>query len=315
VSRPVAPDGRRGCAGTSRFLGEGLYGTASLISGWVLLEHSGPWGEDALESWLDPGVAKELKRLSRRLGFRILLIRKRAGRYTAAPAKCFLVHSGRSQPWIESLVIANPEELLDFDLSALCSGERPGYGTLIQSPLYLVCTHGRHDACCAEYGRPLAGAMIAFFGDQAWECSHLGGDRFAGNLVCLPHGLYYGHVQSADGIRIAAAYEHGNIDLELYRGRCRDQWPVQAADCHIRRELGVVGIDSLVLETHRELGDGTAEVAFLNDGCRYRVLIQQVAEQRPRLTTCGAENPTRPKRYELVDLRREGLGDEPGITR
>ena len=62
-------------------------------------------------------------------------------------------------------------------------------------PLFLVCTHGKHDPCCARYGRPLYEALRdELEPDRVWQVSHVGGDRFAGNLVCLPEGLYYGRV-------------------------------------------------------------------------------------------------------------------------
>ena len=56
-------------------------------------------------------------------------------------------------------------------------------------PIILVCTHGVHDACCAIRGRPVAAALAARWPDLVWECSHVGGDRFAPNVVLLPDGL------------------------------------------------------------------------------------------------------------------------------
>ena len=64
-----------------------------------------------------------------------------------------------------------------------------------------VCTHGRHDACCAERGRPVAAALAAAHPEQTWEVSHIGGDRFAANVLVLPDGLYYGRVSAADAPR------------------------------------------------------------------------------------------------------------------
>ncbi|MDP9392751.1 MAG: hypothetical protein M3Q27_00150 [Actinomycetota bacterium] len=51
--------------------------------------------------------------------------------------------------------------------------------------------------CCAVSGRPLAAALTAAYGDRVWECTHLGGDRFAGNVAVLPHGYLYGRVSPA----------------------------------------------------------------------------------------------------------------------
>ncbi|WP_324278249.1 sucrase ferredoxin [Blastococcus brunescens] len=75
-------------------------------------------------------------------------------------------------------------------------------------PTYLVCTHGGHDACCALRGRPLARALPTPGPADVWECSHLGGDRFAANVLVLPHGFYYGQVPG-DGADLVAAHTRG----------------------------------------------------------------------------------------------------------
>jgi len=35
----------------------------------------------------------------------------------------------------------------------------------VSGPIYLVCTNGRHDRCCATYGRPLAQELVATVGE------------------------------------------------------------------------------------------------------------------------------------------------------
>ncbi|HEV3013664.1 MAG TPA: sucrase ferredoxin, partial [Actinomycetota bacterium] len=51
------------CATLSRALEEPLYGTASRVRGWVLLEQPGPWGREAVtESRLDRDLARALDR-------------------------------------------------------------------------------------------------------------------------------------------------------------------------------------------------------------------------------------------------------------
>ena len=76
-------------------------------------------------------------------------------------------------------------------------------GTPSYDPFFLVCTHGRHDTCCAVEGRPVAAALESARPGAVWECSHVGGDRFAANVVAMPHGIYYGQVEMtrADGAR------------------------------------------------------------------------------------------------------------------
>ena len=85
------------------------------------------------------------------------------------------------------------EELTGIDLDAVSRGEAPDWPR-VDGPLFGVCTHGRHDACCAERGRPVAAALTASHPAETWEISHMGGDRFAANMVVLPEGLYYGRM-------------------------------------------------------------------------------------------------------------------------
>ena len=53
-------------------------------------------------------------------------------------------------------------------------------------------------------GELLMAALATDHGGRTWECTHLGGHRFAGNMVCLPDGVVYGRVTPADGPRLAA---------------------------------------------------------------------------------------------------------------
>ncbi|HEY8557977.1 MAG TPA: sucrase ferredoxin, partial [Actinomycetes bacterium] len=198
------------CATLSRALEEPLYGTASVVRGWVLLEQPGPWGVDAVtESRLDRDLARALQRAADAAHLRLLLIR-RPGRPGGPPADreasrssaCFVAHTSRQGRWLERRRLDDPAELLELDMARVVAGERPRFGEEATEPVYLACTNGRHDRCCATYGRPLALALRASHGELVWESSHVGGDRFAGNLVCLPDGHYFGRVGPADAERV-----------------------------------------------------------------------------------------------------------------
>ena len=103
----------------------------------------------------------------------------------------FAAYADPASPWLETTTVATPEVLLDLDLDALGAGRSPGL-TPADGPLFCVCAHGRHDACCAERGRPTAAALTRTHPEETWEVSHIGGDRFAPNMLVLPQGLYYG---------------------------------------------------------------------------------------------------------------------------
>jgi Sucrase/ferredoxin-like len=290
------------CSVVSRALGEPLFATASRVRAWVLIEQPGPWGREALlESRLDPAVAGALHQRAHATRVRVVLIR-RPGRALPGPRRAFLAHTGRRARWLEELGLGDPGERLDLDWARLSLGEPPGYGAALTRPIYLACTNGRHDQCCATWGRPLAGALAGETGERVWECSHIGGDRFAGNLVCLPEGVYYGRLGPAEAPRVVAGYERGQLDLDHYRGRCCYLPVVQAAEHFLRREQDLTEIDGLVAESRSDAPGGVVAVRFATAGGPWLVRLRVTPSDPERLLTCQAIQPHRPPTYHLLDL-------------
>ncbi|HVD16286.1 MAG TPA: sucrase ferredoxin [Actinomycetota bacterium] len=293
------------CSVVSRALDEPLYATASRVRAWVLIEQSGPWGREPLvESRLDPTVGRAIHEHAHATGVRALLIR-RPGRGVPGPRHVFLAHTGRQARWLEELTLEDPGELLDLDWTRLAVGEPPGYGVQVTRPIYLACTNGRHDQCCATWGRPLAQGLVAVAGTRAWECSHIGGDRFAGNLVCLPEGVYYGRLGPAEVARAVTLHERGQLDLEHYRGRCCYLPVVQAAEHFLRREQDLTDLDGVVAESRKDAADDVVAVRFAAEaGARWLVRLRVTPADPDRLLTCQAVEPHRPPVYHLLDLTR-----------
>jgi hypothetical protein len=292
------------CSAVSLALAEPLQATASIVRNWLLIEHPGAWGPSALtQSGLPARVVEGLAARSRRHRFRVLLLR-RPLRPSDGSRQCFVAHSGRHRRWIEERVVAGVDELLDVDFSPLEEGEPVGFGPLRDDPLYLICTNGRHDQCCANLGRPVARALHAARDDgTVWESSHYGGDRFAGNLVCLPHGLYFGRLSPADAVRVVEGYEAGTVDLDHFRGRAGEPFAAQAAEHFLRRSAGLVGLDDLVVTATQGRGAGVVEVRF--DGAAGRVHVVRVrveAARQARPLSCSATAEERPPTWSLVDV-------------
>jgi hypothetical protein len=294
------------CATLSRALSEPLYGTASRVRGWVLLEQPGPWGREAVtESRLDPDLGRALDRAAAAAHLRLLLIR-RPGRGASQPHACFVAHTSRGRRWLERRRLDDPAELLELDMAAVVAGERPGFGEEVAEPVYLVCTNGRHDRCCATYGRPLALALAAGHGELIWESSHVGGDRFAGNLVCLPDGHYFGRVGPADADRVVGLHRKGSIDLAHWRGCCTDPPVVQAAEWFARRRTGLLGVGDLDLLGRERLEGGAEAVRFGRPGGgTLRVLLRATRSAAPRPLTDHSARPEVPVGFELLELAAE----------
>jgi hypothetical protein len=275
-----------------------MAGTASTVRSWLLLEHAGPWGVDAfVNGRLPEGFGADLSTRCRSARVRPLLIR-RVGANVATGA-CFVMRSGPEAPWIERTTLGSIDRALDLDLDALGRGERLGLEE-VTDPLFLVCTHGRHDACCAERGRPLAHALAAAFPEETWECSHIGGDRFAGNVVAFPHGLYFGRVGAEDGPPVAAAYAGGRIDLAHYRGRSCEPFPVQAAEHALRVDRGLDGVGDVALERFELSGDEIAATFRVGEEL---VLVRLAVERsEPRLLTCRSTAAEQPPSYKVLAI-------------
>ena len=189
------------------------------------------------------------------------------------------------------------EDVRDVDLAALGAGRSPGLEPH-PDPVLAVCTHGRHDACCAERGRPLAAALAASrHADAVWECSHIGGDRFAGNLLVLPRGLYHGRLDPASALEVADAVAGGRLALDHFRGRSDLAMPVQTADIEVRRRLGLTGLDDVrptAAHTDGDLTSVTVDAA----GREVTVQVRRVLGAAEQLT-CGARRDNPVPRFEV----------------
>ena len=275
------------CADLSLENDESLAATASRIDNWFLVEYRGLWARDALPG---SGLSDQVKRHLREQvaavpNGRLLFVRRpdRRGR----PDLVAFSASSRERS-LTRIEFEAYEDLRDVDLR---SGGPAGH------PLFLVCTHGKHDPCCARYGRPLYEALRDDLEpDWLWQSSHIGGDRFAGNLVCLPEGIYYGRVDRSSAGAVLDAHLAGRIAPEHYRGRSIYPFAVQAAERWLRERAGLDEIGALELESaHRR--NGTWEVAFTVAGQSQAVRVEV---ERGDLTLLTCAGPTkRPPRYSV----------------
>jgi hypothetical protein len=238
------------CSDVSRDDEEPLGATASLVERWLLIEYRGLWSRDAVDgSTLSPEVKRRLVAwLHAEPRSRIVFVR-RTERRREDGLLAFRITSREDDASARRLELERHDDLLALDLDT--AGER------VDHPLLLVCTHGKHDACCARRGRPLYEAVA----DQvepawAWQCSHVGGDRFAGNLVVLPAGLYLGRVEPAEAWETLDEVLAGRIPLGHYRGRSCHPFAVQAADRAVRVATGLLGVDDVRLDEARAEPDG-----------------------------------------------------------
>ncbi len=267
-----------------------------------MIEQPGPWGADAVpSSRLARDVGRELARRCRPLGVRIVLIR----RPTAGPIgtrSVFVAHSDPARPQLRRADLDDERDLLDIPTGAVARGDLSRVGRPHDEPLYLVCTNGKRDVCCAINGRPLVRELTSVEPERTWECSHIGGDRFAANLVVLPDGLYFGRVAPADVAPLTAGLREGRVLLSRYRGRSWYDRASQFAEISARRRFGLEELDGVGVEwRQRRPGDGAVRVGVrLADGSSVVVELRtRVYEPRP--LTCTSTVPVAPWTFDDVD--------------
>lgn len=251
------------CSVLSRNASEAKFGTASTGDVWLLIEYPRPWESkilhenrrlEPIKQFLDDTLASIPRS-------RVLFIKHE--HRPARELSFFIVSCRERDPFTVGFTPDCYEDILRIDVAAVARGDSLDGGAIVKEPLYLVCTHGRRDKCCAKFGFPLYNSLRTELGDSVWQSSHVGGDRFAANLVCFPQGLFFAHVTEDGGRAIAGAHGIGNLILDDYRGRACFSPPVQAGEFFIRCESGIKKIDGLRHAGSRRLAQNHWRVRFV----------------------------------------------------
>jgi len=291
------------CSLRSKEAAEETFGTASIGDAWLLLEYARPWGAKAFsESALPEAVKTHLSGVLKSVPrSRVLLIKRT--RRVKGPLSLFVVRSGESSSSILKFEFSEYEQLLDLDLTSALAGGWPAGTTQWESPLFLVCTHGKRDKCCAKFGLPIYKTISALVDESSvWECSHVGGDRFAANVVCFPDGIFYGHVTEENAKLIVKEYPERRIVLTNFRGRSCYSFPVQAAEFFARRETGFRRIGDLKFLTYDALKPNEWRVRFFSevDTKVHQVLLRSHLSEFENRLTCHSSEPRSVVQYSLI---------------
>ena len=293
------------CSAVSLAAGEPLAATASRIDHWILLEYRGLWNRDVLGgSTLSPAVKSHLRQQLAELGRARLLFVKKPERRAHRRRQVYVGTSRPGEERVLALELDDEEELVGVDFLAALSGTA-GHATPVEHPLFVVCTHGKRDRCCAKNGRPLYDALRhATDPGRVWQSTHVGGDRFAGNVVTLPHGLYYGRVAPGDADALLESHAGDQIDLARFRGRSAYSFPEQAAEQAIREAEGILAIGGLALVGTERLARGSWRVGFrAPGGVVHEVDVVEETAAEPAFLTCGAAEPRHALRYVVTASR------------
>lgn len=298
----VSTRGRPFCSDAARLRADDNAATATRIDVWILIELSRTWGrrpllDAALPSPVQAALMHALTEIPRS---RVVFIRRRLEVRNACR-----VYIARSAPvvWTMSMDLPSLDDVADVPFHALAS-EDHAPGAL---PLVLVCTHGQHDSCCGRRGFPLYDALRTQESLDVWQCSHIGGDRFAANAVVLPWGLYYGPVEPRDAGALAESVLRNEILIDPYRGRSSMVRTAQAAETFVRRATGITARDALRVTARKTLPDGRLHVHLRgDDGILHEVTFESYVSTAATHLTCTAETECPVVQFRLVEYKASG---------
>ncbi len=303
------------CSDGARERGDPLVGTAPPAKRWLLIELEGRWLPTAIDSL---GLRAEVRTLLSGLvstsQARVMLIRK-VGRRPSGPHRKWCViddpttAAGPVLTWGtwqvgEELIAAG--ELLAAQTAAAKVAKASGRPAHEVSPpnspeLLLVCTHGRHDVCCATRGRPVAAALDQRWPNETWECSHTGGDRFAANALVLPDGACYGGLDPDVAVTVIAEHCRASPDTAYLRGRTGYLPAEQAALVAAHRHHPEARWGAFVVEGTTSENGGHL-VRLRSDAGFVEVPVADHTRE-PHQLTCAATTPNRSTVPVAGDLR------------
>lgn len=291
------------CSAASLSVGEVLCATAPTARAWIVIEQPGPWGRKALvDSHLDAALGERISELAAAAGITVLLARhpSRPERdWDPSDRRAWIAVTAPGGMRLREGLLPDPSVVTDWDLPSIAGGHLPGFGRRTDEPLLLVCTHSGRDACCAIHGRALVDALGP--GERVWECSHLGGHRFAATALSLPSGYVSGRLDSIAAHAVIEASDEARVHLAAARGRSCFPAPLQAADLAVREAIGETSLAAL--DVLRVLGDrvvpmsATARIdedvveceARHADGRAWRVSVSRDATGAIRIESCLGE--------------------------
>jgi len=295
------------CSDAARLRGDDNIATAARIDVWILVELPITWGRDPItEAALPQIVRNALRDASHDIPrSRVVFIRKRVE--SPGSTRVYVVrsgpHTGVTQIDLDAIDDVATIPFVSIANATTASAARP---------LVLVCTHGQHDSCCGRRGYPLFDALRKREELEVWQCSHIGGDRFAANAVILPWGIYYGPVEPRDADALAESIGREEIFLPAYRGRSSMPRPVQAAETFVRRETNVLGRDAFDLVSRETLDDGRMQIHLRDrSGTMHDVTIEQDNSSETAMLTCTAKVASSVPQFRLVEYTRRQL-QRPG---
>ena len=180
----------------------------------------------------------------------------------------------------------------------------------------MICIHGARDTCCASIGYPIYEKILTSkqsFKVNAIQVSHIGGHRFAPNIIDLPDGRNWVKLSKDSIDAFISQKKPLNSFTENYRG-----WTIlkngfeQVAE---REAFSIEGWDWIhkkilsiqTLETKNLLNSKLIEIKYCNsDGTKNKKIHVEVkkTEKLPVLKCTKNEITEYSQQYEVIKVTR-----------
>jgi hypothetical protein len=290
------------CSEQSLNAREDIFATAPRVDVWFLLEYRGAWTDKA---FLDSKIPEDVKeRININLetipNARLQLIKR--GSNSGDTLKFYIAKSDELEPKLFEFDFRSYEEILGLDINKILKGNY----NLREEPLFLVCTNGAYDRCCGKYGAPVYLEAVKNEMDfMVWQTTHLGGHRFAANVLHLPYGIYYGRVTHLGVHKLIEDSRNCGIDLEHYRGRSCYNKDVQAAEYFLRTKTGIKEISGFRFISLKNLEKENSVIEFISqsDEETHHVHINKDKEAFMNYTSCKDHEKSPVVQYRSVDYK------------
>lgn len=272
--------------------GDPMIGTAPPQRDWLLVEHPGPWPVTAP---FGTDLSDDLLRRLGHPGQRTLLVRPPGRSGPLGARRWFRCLDGELRTGLWD----RPDDLLET--------LEPHAGEPHSGLLLLVCTHGLHDVCCAVRGRPVAAALAEHWPAETFECSHLGGDRFAPNVLMLPDLACYAGMPPEESVAVVEAHLSGRSGTRWLRGVAGLHPAEQVALGAALERWGPAPVTSVVARLEEQVGtwdSGTWTVELSGiDPLPPRARVVVASSRRPEAhLTCRATRETRALQWDVTRI-------------
>ncbi|MFD3663743.1 sucrase ferredoxin [Streptomyces sp. NPDC058659] len=287
------------CADAARLRGDAIAGTAPYGSVWILIEYRAGWPANGFDGLaLEPEVKARVYAAARAVRARTLLIRRHGRRRADEPPRWAVLRYEKDGAHRQDWGTWHDDRDLAEIANALDAPGEPGH-----PPVVLVCAHGLHDTCCAVRGRPVARALSDGWPQLVWECTHVGGDRFAANVVVAPDGVYYGNLDAASAVTVVEEHLANRVHADHLRGYTDLSPPQQTALAAVLHHAGPSGRhDYVIEETVRDRNRWRIRVTGRLAGLSTFEVEVHAHRARPHQLTCRGLSPSSAVYYEVTSL-------------